>query len=358
MYNKYEQYQIQIQGITNQPIRALSFSVEDFGISRHYVGQVELVSSDKLKFDKLVQRNACIEILYRSSYFHGIITGVQPCANEDPDNYYYCLTIESPLYLLSFNQTTRVFVKEDLKTIIDKLFKYQEINYKIIAKQKLPSIEFQIQVNESDLAFLERILSQEGWFYFFTQAAERPTLIITDDITALPTCQKTLDYCPQNGLNSEESIYNLSQEQEILHGETDARELQVHNFTLRQGGNSVNYRILKMSLHGSQAYSAKFTAQKTDLQYKPPIISSPKYYHTLPAIIWGYAGYGCYLDEEGRYQVKFALDTDDTPLLELTSIPIKMLRPYVAPYSPDGAAGMHFPLKKGTQVAVCRFYGW
>jgi uncharacterized protein involved in type VI secretion and phage assembly len=367
-FSNCDQFRLQIKGLDTSSIRVLQFTLKDFAISKHYAGQVKIYSSYTLTLNKLAQQHAKLELL-PNSYIHGIITKLEALGSNGQNNYYN-LTIESPLYWLKRHSPAQVFVYQNLQTIIQKIFNdvnYSYNGYKIIAKQKIPTVDFQVQMQESRLTFLERLLSQQGWFYYFTQTEEQALLTITDDINILPAYPQSLEFCPQNGMNRPEfSVYEFIptyDQTETFFGKTDARDLQLNRINLTGFDDKYNgdYRILGINLQGDQndnpdaeipaTFTAEFTAIKASAQYAPPLIPSPKLFHTLPAEIWGIGGLFPRPDEQGSYQIKLPFDlTEDFNVSHST--PVKMQRSYVAPYSPDGPAGTHFPLKNGTQVGI------
>ena len=56
MHSNEDQFKLKIEGVDEKIVRILRFRVEDLGISRHYVGQVEILSSSKLKNSQLALR--------------------------------------------------------------------------------------------------------------------------------------------------------------------------------------------------------------------------------------------------------------------------------------------------------------
>lgn len=350
-----DQFSLQIQGIEDAMLRVLRFTIQDFGIAKHYVGQVEVLSLYKLMFDDLAQHNVCLEIAV-DSYIHGVVTGLVPIVNHENNSFCYKLIIESPLHFLKIKKSSRVFVDKDLEAFVGKIFCEAGFNtgYKIIGS-KIPRISWQMQLDESDLVFFTRVLSQIGWFYFFIQTKQETNLIITDDINQLP------GFSPRALLSVDNFIptyrYQIVDEehpawqQEVYEGKTGARELQLNSFEV-----DIFYRVLSIAMQGDQTaesitYCAKFTAIKASAEYVAPALPVPRFFQVMPALIWGNGEEGCCIDEKGCYRVKFLFDLNDDSAA-LHSIPLEMVNPYNAFDNQQGASGIRFPLKKNTLVAV------
>ncbi len=95
-------------------------------------------------------------------------------------------------------------------------------------------------------------------------------------------------------------------------------------------------------------YTNSFAAIPADLQYRPPRKTPwPRFYGVMNAIIDA-EGSGQYaeLDEYGRDKVRLPFDLANRPDGKASSW-IRMAEPYAG-----GGYGMHFPLRKGTEVLL------
>lgn len=98
-------------------------------------------------------------------------------------------------------------------------------------------------------------------------------------------------------------------------------------------------------------YHSRITAIPSDVQYRHAISTHvPKIYGCIPAIIEGpdSSTFSPYMDELGRYRIKFPFDKD-TRLSGNSSCWIKLMTPYGGNVN---TIGMHFPLLKDTQVLI------
>lgn len=97
------------------------------------------------------------------------------------------------------------------------------------------------------------------------------------------------------------------------------------------------------------AYENEFTAIASDVQYRPALITQrPKISGTMHANIDAEAS-GDYaeLDNQGRYKVRLPFDLNSTHGDGKASTYVRMMQPYAG-----AKEGMHFPLRKGTEVLL------
>ncbi|MBB1486619.1 type VI secretion system Vgr family protein [Oceanospirillum sediminis] len=96
--------------------------------------------------------------------FSGVVTGVDALGTADQDQYYrYRLQLEPWLSLLRYSRNSRVFQTRTGKDIVSEIF--DELGFKgLYSIDSMPSDkrEYCLQLDESDLDFVRRILSEEG----------------------------------------------------------------------------------------------------------------------------------------------------------------------------------------------------
>lgn len=111
---------------------------------------------------------------------------------------YFCyeLTIEPKLYLLSLSQAlNRVFYKDEGINLIDDVIKVILDKYNIEAdlktiegKDKM-QVKSCVQYNETDLEFIERVLTSCNLCYYFIHKQDRHAIVISNN-SYLNKCQK------------------------------------------------------------------------------------------------------------------------------------------------------------------------
>ena len=118
--------------------------------------------------------------------YHGVITDIHELECTEETESTYALTLRPWFWLLGFNKTNRIFENKTAKDILTAIF--DEAGFK--GKYKfagMPSTtsEYRTQLNETDLAFCQRIMSEDGIIYYFEQTDSDHILHLQDVTIAL-----------------------------------------------------------------------------------------------------------------------------------------------------------------------------
>jgi len=191
-------------------------------LSECYHFTIRAVAFDKeLKFEEgigvagtLYVRGADYEITQ-----YGIITAFTQVPDSDGTvalNFTYEFTLEPRLRGASYTVQSRIFQAKTAPQIVDEVlsaYLKKDQDYKIDVKCEVipdyPKREFTVQYNESDLDFVQRLLEDEGIFYFFDHSGDREVLIITNKKTAVKPLEHTptLPFRPEMGMHAENGEY-------------------------------------------------------------------------------------------------------------------------------------------------------
>jgi len=192
-------------------------------LSQCYTFTVRAVAFDtELKFDEgigvagaLFVRGADYEVIH-----YGVITAFTQVPDSDGTvalNHTYEFTLEPRVRWASYTVQSRIFQNKTVLEIADEVladYLMKDTDYKIDAKyevggQNYAKREFTVQYNETDLDFLQRLLEDEGLFYFFDHSGDREVLIITNKKDAVKAPEKTpkLSFLPEIGMHGEASEY-------------------------------------------------------------------------------------------------------------------------------------------------------
>ncbi|MBY4681900.1 type VI secretion system Vgr family protein [Burkholderia contaminans] len=166
------------------------------GLSQNFETHVRLASQDKnIELKKLIGQPVTITLQLTDAlasseerYFHGYVAAF---SHLDTDGGFaiYSATILPWLWMLSRRQDIRIFQEENTEAILSRVFREYG---------KLASFEFRLskgtknrsyctQYRETDLAFVERLMREDGLFYYFEHAKDGHKLIIADNsVTAKP----------------------------------------------------------------------------------------------------------------------------------------------------------------------------
>lgn len=113
-------------------------------------------------------------------HFHGYVADF---AMEEirADLTFYRMTLRPWLWFLSLDSDNRIFQEKSVPDIVEEVFKaYPDAKFKLNLRGKYDKREYCVQYGESDLHFVQRLLEDEGIFYFFDHAEDGHTLMIVD----------------------------------------------------------------------------------------------------------------------------------------------------------------------------------
>ena len=93
------------------------------------------------------------------------------------------------LWFLSLTNDCRIFQNLSVSDIVSRVFKdlgYSDFKFKLMGAG--PKRIYCVQYRESSLAFVSRLLEEEGIFYFFEHTDSKHTLVLTDHPSQVPPC--------------------------------------------------------------------------------------------------------------------------------------------------------------------------
>lgn len=154
-------------------------------ISRLCRFDLTLVSNDPfINFETLINQPAALTIMRGDEpvYYQGIISAFQQ-RGRTVDYIVYQAVIVPRLWRLSLSFQSRIFQHLTVQEIIDEVLKgagFTPVDYRFELNESYPTREYCVQYQETDLAFISRLMEHEGIFYFFEHDGERETLVIAD----------------------------------------------------------------------------------------------------------------------------------------------------------------------------------
>lgn len=173
-----------VAGVTLQPVRLRATEA----ISELFAFEVEMVSSTSpIDPNDLLYKPACVTLTPKVGSprnFHGIVREFK--AGEKRDGAYgYRALLVPRLAFAAQTADCRMFYQTTALTVIQTLL--SENGVTDVSQQvngTLPTRDYICQYNETDLAFITRLMEEEGLFYFFTFTASAHTLVIANANTA------------------------------------------------------------------------------------------------------------------------------------------------------------------------------
>jgi len=128
---------------------------------------------------------------------------------SDYDDARYTVRIAPRMYRLSLNSTSRIFqnltVPEIIKNIVDEAELSDYFRFELEPDDiKYPTREYCVQYQESDLAFISRLMEENGIWYYFEQVRQpsgalNECAVITDVFSQYPTLGRTIPFMKGSG---------------------------------------------------------------------------------------------------------------------------------------------------------------
>ncbi len=154
--------------------------------------QLELSSTDdSLDPAAIVGKDATVSLLLPGSkarYINGVISRFAQ-GGKDARFTTYFADLRPWLWLLTLKSDSRIFQNKTTPDILQQIFSEPECgHYKNALKGSYRSREYCVQYQETSLAFVSRLMEEEGIFYFFEHQSDRHTLVVADDPSAYLSC--------------------------------------------------------------------------------------------------------------------------------------------------------------------------
>ncbi|WP_418457939.1 type VI secretion system Vgr family protein [Citrobacter braakii] len=170
-----------------------ALDVEDFsgseGLSRNYYYDILFTSADKdIQANQLLRQMATLTMdagklasMTTQKIVHGVITDFQRLSGSADESRYH-ITLTPYLSLLDKQfRTHRFFINKSVPEVVSEILQEHALHgweYEFTLTQRYPKREQINQYQESDLAFIERLLAEVGIFYFFTLQPDTRTEVV------------------------------------------------------------------------------------------------------------------------------------------------------------------------------------
>ena len=432
-----------IQGFPDDTFHVVRFSGSE-GISRIYLFDIALLTDNgSVDMEQAMAGDAALSVFSKSgktTAWHGVLRDLQLIQRVD-GRILYRAVLAPRAYSLCLNHQSRIFLDKQTPQIIREclidsgLLPGHDFDMRDLVPY--PKREYTCQYNETDFAFLSRVMERSGLYFYFDQAGPRESLLVADHMNTLQpapegdtltfhepsgmnpvepgkccakfslerrrlpsqvqlrdhnyripgfTLESTAEIAPQgqgalslhdgNIRSTKEAKYLASVRAEayksresVFFGESDAAFIRPGwTFTLRdhfKADWNRAYLPTEVKHEGSQEgwlssglgvkglgdklfYRNSFSAIPALVQYRSEA-KTPR--PTIPGVLHAHIdaeGSGEYaeLDQQGRYKVIMPFDLSGRENGKASSW-VRMIQPYAG-----SGHGMHFPLHKGTEVAL------
>ncbi|GGB51500.1 hypothetical protein GCM10011502_25790 [Oceanisphaera marina] len=214
-------------------------------ISGCYQVQVTLVCSTPLPaLSSLLQQPATLVLQSphgTQRYVHGLVFAMAELDRSDR-HLRYQLTLVPPLALLALRRGVRIFQNVSVPDIVEQLLTEAGLSADTRSWRlsgNYPLRDYCVQYNETELAFIERILAEEGIHYHFAHGPDGTLLILADGPEGLDTLAE-LPFKAEAGLATEQhAIHRFRVGPEVRSGSVSLRDTDFTRPSLQLHPNSL-----------------------------------------------------------------------------------------------------------------------
>lgn len=229
-------FTLEVDGLMEKTTAVVSFRLVQ-SYSKHFLLKVDIASSlPDLTATDFLEKNAVLTIwdgMVAQRYIRGIVTAVTLSENNHWQMGYH-LIISPPLWRSGLRRNFRIFQQQDIKTISSTLLSENGITeWTPVFYSEHPTREFCVQYGESDLAFLTRLWSEEGIFFFDWHApsGEEQKLVLCDDVAGVSSMGAILFNPNVAAGESAECIYQFR-----YHAQIRPSSVETQDYTFKTPG--------------------------------------------------------------------------------------------------------------------------
>ncbi|MCL1078182.1 type VI secretion system tip protein VgrG [Parashewanella spongiae] len=170
--------------------------------------------------DNVLGKPISIDVKYKdeSRQFHGLVLSIEQTEySQEKELYYFQIEACDPLSLLAYRTNTQIFQNLTTKRVIETLL--EDADFKSYVKLSVSGsgqeLEYCTQMNESDLAFMRRLMSMEGWHYRLDHTGSKPVVIISDSNQGFESTDKSTFYYRDGSIEPERVIVQWHHKNQI-----------------------------------------------------------------------------------------------------------------------------------------------
>jgi type VI secretion system secreted protein VgrG len=229
---------------------------------------VELLSPDEsLDFDALLGSDITLTLLMRDEaprYFHGCIASFEQIGQVGRFALYRARVVPW-LWFLSRTTDCAIFQNKSAPVIVKEVFTkhgFTDVEDKLSKSYRVR--DYCVQYRETDLNFVQRLLEEEGIYYYFRHASSMHTLVLADAYSAHEPAQgyETIEYRPpsEQGQRYEDCITDWQLTRNIQPGKVVVTDYDFTKPRAPLQTQSVQSRALPKSNFEMFDYPGKYSA--------------------------------------------------------------------------------------------------
>ncbi|MBV1921347.1 MAG: type VI secretion system tip protein VgrG [Pseudomonadales bacterium] len=199
-------------------LRVLKFTGEE-AISTPYVFTIDIVSENfGLTADKFMNKAGVLTLVddnLDNRLIHGEVIQFHTQGHGDRFANYRIILVPKCQFM-ALKESTRIFQEKSIPTILKEVLGGSGIsgyNVKFALSGNYPKRNYCVQYHETDLAFVERLMSEEGMFYFFEHHLDHHRVVISDRNSVFSPIagSKAIPFHAKTGMaQATDSIYSFT----------------------------------------------------------------------------------------------------------------------------------------------------
>ncbi len=225
-------FQVKIGEIPEDELRVAAFTGVE-AVSEPFQFSLELVSTDSgIEFDKVVGQAGLLTVAGADGnlrHVNGIVSRFEERQQGRRFTTYFAELVPW-IVRLGLRAKCRIHQKETVEEIVTKVLEEAGLatdRFRFDLKGKIPKREYCVQYRETDLAFISRLLEEEGIFYYFEHSKEEHVLVLIDDVATTGTIAGAADV-PFHVLSgqaaADEHVFDFRMAQEVRTGAVRHRD--------------------------------------------------------------------------------------------------------------------------------------
>jgi type VI secretion system secreted protein VgrG len=200
------------------------------GLSELFEYRIEALAAKEVDLDAVLGRPCSVTIkLYgQERHFNGVAVEAQ-WTGVRQEHHVYRLVLRPWLWLCSRTSDCRFFQDKTAPEIIQEVWRDRGFNdFRLSLQENYPKLGYCVQYRETDLAFVSRLMEQEGIYYFFEHTSDKHMLVMADSMSShqpVPGLAQ-IDFIPLGNSERRERqhIYHLVSERRFRTGKVELND--------------------------------------------------------------------------------------------------------------------------------------
>ncbi|RKG79717.1 type VI secretion system Vgr family protein [Corallococcus terminator] len=230
------EFDFQLGPHTADDLSVLGFEADET-LSQPYSVEVALTPKPDVELDDTALLGKAARLTVQlgdgtARFFHGVVARIdRRDEGTGPQRRRYRVTVVPRLWTLRHTRRSRIFQELTVPQIVHKVLEQGQVEHRLALSSSYRKRDYCVQYRESDLAFVSRLLEEEGIFYLFEHGEDAHTMVLGDAASANPAMMgdpKLVFRERSRMVAPKEFIHSLSAKLEVQPGAVAMRDF---NFT-------------------------------------------------------------------------------------------------------------------------------